>query len=235
MLLFFIFYRSDLLTCLLAYRTVWVDSYALEFSRDMEPTVEGGDRIWRVASSCVNMYKAERKCSDADAAKELCCTTADKEVFANVWSLTRDDGSDNIWTNNSTEVATLLADNQTKWKQNCNPVPGSAVFCTDTSLSDARQGPFMLYSVPVADNPTRPLYRCRSDKGTIRGHYLSVDDGCEARGTLDLTLGYIAVSRGGEMLRSLWRCKSHYPSRMSHSLDLICDDPDSSTPLGFVR
>jgi hypothetical protein len=31
-----------------------------------EPTVEAGDRIWRVATSCVQMYKAGRQCSDAD-------------------------------------------------------------------------------------------------------------------------------------------------------------------------
>ena len=33
-------------------RTVWVDTYACEFARDMEPNVECGDRIWRVATSC---------------------------------------------------------------------------------------------------------------------------------------------------------------------------------------
>jgi hypothetical protein len=36
--------------------SVWVDTYASEFSRDIEPTVEGGDRMWQVASSCVQMY-----------------------------------------------------------------------------------------------------------------------------------------------------------------------------------
>ena len=35
--------------------TVWVDTYASEFSRDMEPTVEAGDRIWKVATSCLQM------------------------------------------------------------------------------------------------------------------------------------------------------------------------------------
>ena len=37
---------------------VFVDTYATEFGRDMEPSVEAGDRIWRVATSCVQMYKA---------------------------------------------------------------------------------------------------------------------------------------------------------------------------------
>ena len=42
------------------------------------------------------MYKAGRRCSDADAAAELCCTTEDKEVFANVWSLRSTDGLDSM-------------------------------------------------------------------------------------------------------------------------------------------
>ena len=57
-----------------------MDTYASEFSRDLEPTVEAGDKVWRVASSCVAMYKSGRKCSDTSAAHELCCTTADKQV-----------------------------------------------------------------------------------------------------------------------------------------------------------
>ena len=36
---------------------VWVDTYATEFSRDIEPTVEGGDAVWNVAQSCVQLYK----------------------------------------------------------------------------------------------------------------------------------------------------------------------------------
>jgi hypothetical protein len=38
-------------------KVVWVDTYASEFSRDIEPTVEGGDTVWQVASSCVQLYK----------------------------------------------------------------------------------------------------------------------------------------------------------------------------------
>ena len=34
-------------------------------------------------------------------------------------------------------------------------------------------------------------------------------------------LGYVAVTRGGEMLRGLYRCKGG-----THALDLQCDEPD---------
>ena len=86
-------------------RNVWVDIYALEFSRDMEPTVEGGDRMWRITGSCVGTYKARRKCSDPDAALQLCCTTHDKQVFANVWSFSRENDGDHTWTSDRGEAA----------------------------------------------------------------------------------------------------------------------------------
>ena len=68
-------------------RTVWVDTCASEFPRDMEPNKESGDRVWRVATSCVQLYKAGRSCGDADASQEPCCITEDKEFFGNIWSL----------------------------------------------------------------------------------------------------------------------------------------------------
>ena len=130
-------------------RTVWVDTYASEFSRDFEPTVEAGDRMLRVTTSCVSMYKAGRTCeddSDLAAQSELCCTTADKEVFANVWSFQKSDGSDSMLTSNQTEADELYSKGS-GWKQQCNPVSGPTVFCVDSSLLDSREGPFMVYSV----------------------------------------------------------------------------------------
>ena len=32
---------------------VWVDAYAAEFTRNLEPTVEGGGRVWEVLVACV--------------------------------------------------------------------------------------------------------------------------------------------------------------------------------------
>jgi len=209
-------------------RTVWVDTYGSEFSRDMEPSVEGGDKVWRTATSCVRMYKAGRRCSATDAASELCCTTADKEVFANVWSLSTQDGNDSLLSNSHTEVKALL--NQ-GWAEHCNPVSGPTVFCVNVSLLDGREGPFMLYNQPVSDNPTRPLYRCLAPDGY---HFFSIDTACDKQGEMESVLGYIATKRGGEMLRALRRCKGLGGRRM-HALDLLCDTPDGDAPLGFVR
>ena len=46
-----------------------------------------GDAVWRVASSCVQLYKQGRDCSQNASAP--CCTTEDKLVWNNVWSLRR--------------------------------------------------------------------------------------------------------------------------------------------------
>ena len=59
--------------------------------------------------------------------------------------------------------------------------------------------------------------------------------GCGAAHDALHTIGHIATSRGGEMLRALRRCKGDGARRM-HSLDLLCDVADGDgAPLGFVR
>lgn len=223
-------------------RSVWVDTYASEFSRDLEPTVEGGDRVWRVVSSCVKLYKTGKTCSDAAASDEPCCTRADKAVFGNVWALRRRDNGDSLLTTSPAEVAALTTAGG-DWDQCCNPVPGPSVFCVNTSLIDAREAPFMLYNVTVPDVETRPLLRCITAKGL---HFFSVDPACEDLGSVESTLGHVATARGGEMLRALRRCRSSEEGAESssssssghrwHSLDLLCDTPDGNGEvLGFVR
>lgn len=58
------------------------------------------------------------------------------------------------------------------------------------------------------DTPTKPLFRCSTHvapdaNGSKQRMFISVDSTCEGRGTVERTLGYIAKSRGGEMLRAL--------------------------------
>eukprot|EP01043_Picozoa_sp_COSAG02_P062774 COSAG02_NODE_8745_length_2457_cov_1.449109_1_plen_164_part_10 len=120
-------------------RTVWADTYASEFSRDLEPTKEAGERLWQVVTSCVAMYKEGRNCSQHDGPAELCCKTADTEVFANVWSFWREDGNDAILTSNRTEAALLKSGagdggSSRVWVEQCNAVPCPTVFCTNTSV-----------------------------------------------------------------------------------------------------
>lgn len=139
-------------------RTVWVDSYGSEFSRDMEPNKEAGATVFNMAKSCVNMFKAGQTCGDNPAS--LCCSRAGTAIFGNIWSLGT--GSDSLLTNGMGEVMKLLADG---WSERCNPVPGPSVFCVNASHLDGREGPFMLYNQTVPDTATRPLYRCITPAG----------------------------------------------------------------------
>lgn len=228
--------------------SVWVDTYAAEFSRDLEPSVEGGNRTWLVARSCVQMYKAGRTCRDAGAATELCCSRDDKEIWANAWSLARRDGTDYLLTTSLAERTALLASGA--WRELCNPVPNPTAFCVDPSEPDGRNGPFMLFNrSAVADYvhggllDTAPLFRCTA-AAPPHTHFFSTDPACEG-GTTESTLGWVARRPGGETLRALYRCSA--AGRASelaavagprfHALDLPCDVPDSAAPhvLGYVR
>ena len=219
-------------------------SYAAEFSRDVEPTVEGGSKVYLVAKSCLGLYKRGGSCSDAGAAAEPCCTRADKEVFANAWSLARADGSDYLVTAQAGERAALVAGGA--WVERCSPIANPTAFCVDGGERDGSGGPFILYNRsgvahPREDGsafPTAPLYRCYA-AGSGR-HFLSRDSACEGGGSAESVLGWVALAPGWEMLRALRRClaAAGQPSGPRlHSLDLPCQVADPAAPgiLGYVR
>jgi len=216
---------------------VWVDSYAAEFTRNLEPTVEGGSRVWDVLVACVKLYRAAATCASAGVAPDdACCSRADKEVFASVWSLALRGGrDDHVLTASRAERTALVA---AGWAEVCAPVANPSVFCVDKTATDGRDGPFIVYNVAGASplGPTRPLTRCVD--AASGAHSFTTREACEGSGRADGVLGHVATVRGGEMLRALRRCISaggNATARM-HALDLACDQPDGDGEvLGFVR
>eukprot|EP00043_Microstomoeca_roanoka_P010142 m.96594 g.96594 ORF g.96594 m.96594 type:complete len:588 (+) comp14801_c1_seq1:91-1854(+) len=203
--------------------SVWVDTYGSEFSRDLEPTVEGGARPYQVMRSCVTLYKAGLTCANSPAS--ACCSTEDKEIWANIWSLSL--GQDNLLTPNEAERDALV--NQ-GWQEVCSPIVGPSVFCVDTSNPDGRNGPFLLYNQSSAI--TKPIYRCYDPSRGL--HSVSDDSSCPGLGHMEMILGYAARGPGGETLRALRRCRSTTTTAYTHALDLECDTNDSPI-LGYVR
>lgn len=192
--------------------------------------MEGGSRVWEVATSCVQLYKAGATCLTRP--KAACCTTTDKQVYANIWSLVAPGQTDYLLTNSVDERSVLVAQG---WRELCNPAAGPTVFCVDTGLVDGRPGPFMLFNTSLPS--TAPLFRCITAAGQ---HFFSLDTSCEGHHTESL-LGYLATQRGGEMLRGLSRCGGFNvlpwaaeSGSARHALDLPCDIPDTGV-LGFVR
>ncbi len=218
--------------------SVWVDTYAVEFSRDLEPTVEGGTRIWEVASSCVQLYKAGLTCGDGTAARSsACCSTNDKAIFANAWSLANDGARDALVTNALAERDALVSGGS--WREVCNPIGGPSVFCVDGSMEGGRDGPFMLYRISTANMDLlpgarlMPLYRCLTN---TTKHLLSVKEDCESLGRPEFIVGYVSSMRGWETLRALRRCGDpRVPNaNFSHALDLECHEGGGAL-LGYVR
>jgi len=121
-------------------------------------------------------------------------------LYKAVWSLRSPPGCHSLRTRDLTEATALQAQG---WIEQCNPVAGATLFCANTSLTDGREGPLILYNEPVEDNPTRALCRCITPEAK---HFFSIDADCESLGKMEDTLGHIAINRGGEMLRALRRC-----------------------------
>jgi hypothetical protein len=195
--------------------------------------------LWRVTTDCIGLYKAAITCTDAPS-DNLCCSRADKLVWNNAWSLYEKNGADALVTVNASERSAFLSSG---WLERCHPIAAPTAFCVDTSgaISDGSDGPFMLYNTPAALPPPSgtllsmpiPLFRCKSTGGGF--HYLSTNADCEGFGSAETELGWVADRPGGEALRALRRCHGAAPDSWTHSLDVLCDHPDLSAPLGWVR
>ena len=234
---------------------VWVDAYAAEFTRNLEPTVEGGGRVWQVLVACVALYKRGATCASAPP-EDACCSRADKEVFRSVWSLALPAGGsgggggalegggappplvrDHVLAGSRTERDALLARG---WAEVCAPISAPTAFCVDRAATDGRDGPFIVYAAAGASplGPTRPLLRC-VDAATGAHSFTTAPAGCAGGG--GEPLGFVATVRGGEMLRALRRCRGapgapNASAARFHALDLECDTPDGDgAVLGFVR
>eukprot|EP00939_MAST-03C_sp_MAST-3C-sp1_P001369 g1369.t1 len=218
---------------------VWVDTYGSEFSRDIEPTVEGGSTVYEMASSCVKMYKQGRTCMNGGNEKELCCSTARTYVWNNVWSLNNTSTGDGLLTTDVNERDALVA-KRGEWVELCSTIGGPTAFCVDAADVDGRSGPFMIYNSDAALEGRNdyaiatPLFRCLVASNVT--HFLSTDAKCEGLGSPESCLGWISNKRGGETLRELRRCPSSVTGRWTHALDLPCNNKKSAgESLGFVR
>ena len=202
-------------------RSPFVDLYAMDYARDMEPTVENGGQVYDVLRSCMRVYRrgGTSSCSDPN---ERCCNLGENDHYRNVFSL-KSVGGDYLVTASRGEKAALLASGA--WSEIQNRYGGSSDFPQGTSSVDKLSGPFIVDTSP---GPNRvELYRCRA-----ADHFLSLDRNCEHYGN-DGPIGFIAERPEGAYLRPLLRCAgaTHF-----HALAGSC--PTGSRfeqPLGFVK
>ncbi len=206
-------------------RWLWVDMYGLEYVRDLEPTVQEGDRWYRLLQSCVRAYRAGG-CDQAPG--EACCDVRPSHHV--VWSLRLGAGDattrPHLLTRDFNEVSALTG--APGWTQVCNPyfAPPSVCGANPPFSGDL---PFQLFTEP---GPGRvALYRCLA-----AGHFFSPDAGCEGQVQEGL-LGYVADTRTSAMARPLSRCY-HLDARVHfHWLEATCPPGNirHEGVLGFVR
>jgi len=103
------------------------------------------------------------------------------------------------------EKDTLIASKA--WVEVCHSISGPSVFCVDPSLTDNRNGPFMLFNQTNLSNTNdlRPLYRCYNKNTST--HLISAQADCEGKGSQEMILGYLSSRPGGDTLRALYRCE----------------------------
>jgi hypothetical protein len=206
--------------------SLWVDMYGVEFDRDLEPTVEGGDAGLQLLTSCLRVYRSG--VTTCSSPTEACCQLA--RGFNTVWSLRRRGtgtwGGDHVLTISDLEKQVLVDGGA--FEEVCNPFYGPPGMCGGGTTGD---GPFRLWA---ADGPGRALlYRCL----TSVGHFFSLDPACEGT-TVEGPLGWVSTTRSSTMPRPLRRCYNPGALAHFHWLDEHCpSDPGvlEEPVLGFVR
>lgn len=209
---------------------LWVDTYGAAFSRDIEPTLEYGDRLYEVMRSCLRVLRAGG-CGAAPG--EDCCDL--RRTHNLVWSARLPDparamDTQHILTISAEEGARLI---QEGWEEVCAPgVDASPEVCTATTHLTG-DGPFLLYAQP---GPGRTLlYRCHV---LNHHHFFSASATCEGQ-VVEGPLGWMADARSSEAPRPLSRCYNTRTQVHFHWLGEACpvDLPDvrHEAALGYVR
>ena len=92
-----------------------VDTYGAGVSRDICPTVEGGDVYYNIMSSCIRVARLQLAnpgllTGGCNVANEVCCQyNQTMEGFQNVWSLRQSGGADDtLLTADANELNTLI-------------------------------------------------------------------------------------------------------------------------------
>ena len=207
----------------------FVDTFGIEYSRDIEPTEQGGSATYDLLRSCVRVYRSGA--AACTAGQEPCCqggNTSDNygHVYSLMYGDNADSGTGHVTLTSRAEVQPFLDQG---WREICAHGANLGPFCASVTEPDPHAGPFILYAQPGANR--RALYRCELEP---RHHFMTTDPSCEILGQPGALLGYVSTWKGGETLRSLWRCYSEV-FRHTHSLTGTCTQSTPEAVLGYVR
>jgi hypothetical protein len=223
---------------------LWVDMFGDGLTRDLEPTVEDGGRMWDLFSSCMRVFKSGAARCSASNSNEQCCMFGKLDPYSEwkgVYSLHLNDIEDQLLTTDASERAALK---KSGWAEVCSAAGGAAQFCywkgdinaVAPTAADYTGGPFLLRGLPLpASHPTQAVYRCLSNETR---HFISCDPACRGLGKPESVLGYTSLVRDSDTPRALRLCRTtssrYWPNgRLYYSLDAKC--AQIAEHLGFVH
>jgi hypothetical protein len=223
---------------------LWVDMFGDGLTRDLEPTVQDGGRMWDLFSSCMRVFNSgAARCSTSNS-NEQCCMFGKLDPYSEwngVYSLHLGGTEDQLLTTDAAERASLKKGG---WTEVCSAAGGAAQFCfwkddinaLAPTAADYTGGPFLLHGLPLpASHPTQAVYRCLSNETR---HFISSDSACRGLGKAENVLGYTSLQRDSDTPRSLRLCRTtssqYWPNgRLYYSLDAKCSQVVEH--LGFVH
>lgn len=207
----------------------FVDTYGVEFSRDLEPTLQGGSDAYELLRSCLRVYRSGA--TTCSSPHETCCQGGNGSAnYTHVYSLMYGDntttGTGHVTVTSRAEVDALVAQG---WREICVRGANDGPFCHDVNEPDPNAGPFILFAQPGTNRA--PLYRCELHPGR---HFMTLNAQCESMQVPGVLLGYVSTVKGGETLRPLWRC---FSTTIGHTFSLTgtCTASNRETIKGYVR
>jgi len=208
---------------------LFVDTHGVEFSRDIEPTVEGGSYYYDLTASCVRVFRANAKSGATTCATpgEACCDIKSSDVWVNVFVVRNAGANDTLLTNSKAERDALVAGGG--WREVCSRYGSPTLFCLRGDEPSTPMGPFVTFA--VAGTGRKPLHRCLAGSA----HFYSLDPACEGQKT-EAVLGYLPQSPTSESGRRARRC--YRATTGEHFVALGAPCPAGATDegtLGFVH
>ena len=210
----------------------FIDGYASERSRTIEPSTADDGFYLRLMASCLRVARllsTELIAPDPGGGRcsvggEICCEVPVRQSFVSVWSFAHKNGHRRVLSNALAEAATLQSSG--KWRQRCNAFGGQlgsqsgpTDFCVNTSLlftqdREVNSGPFLLFQNGSMQYTT-PLFQCSYTNQRTNKHvfvdaptFVSLDRGCEQQGVLrgPGALGFVSTVPNSLTPRTLHRC-----------------------------
>jgi hypothetical protein len=216
--------------------SLFVDSFAAEHSRTLEPSVSDGGHYFELLASCMRVYRLQRALgvvsngTGCSVAGEECCAQRADESFTLVYSFDAPwrapgRGGDAVATSDAAEARSLAA---AGWREVCAATTtmradgAPTLACTNTTLRwlqpadgsshdpaySVLRGPFLLYAHASGANVSGavPIVRCVVGGDPPR-HFLDSSPACEG-GAAETVIGYAAGARSGGFASALSRCWS---------------------------